>query len=1675
MSEVAAAAIERLREKLIDLSASNRLLNFRHGAGVSGSQSVLRFIGKSPNQIFARLQEQKGFIVQPVPAPSERDLHDFYHEPGGIPGLESEDARNRARPDPARWAKYLGWDVDYELPVEADESDGEDRRESGRIRTLLFPDHLEARLRRLRSNARLAIEESGSNMLFLALGFLEWVERPTAKPDEDRRPYQAPLILLPATIDTTTNARGLRSFAISWTGEDFQPNLSLKRKLAIDFDVDLPEFFEEDTPDSYFDRVRQAIATQNSWKVRRFATLTLFTNLGKLLLCLDLDPAKWPAGGEPADHLIVRSLIGDRDQRSAEGSQPLDDRAAAKQVDLDLCLVDRADETQARALLKALNGENLVIQGPPGTGKSQTITNLIAAALDRGKTVLFVAEKLAALEVVKRRLREVGLGDFCLELHSHKTRKKTFFDDVAIRLSKTAKGSPANFENALAALAARRAELDHYASAIGRPAGQTGYKIADLLFEAGRVRATNPVLARKIDENGLTEQVRARGDTLSIDSYSSHDAVRSLRQAVQALRHLAPFGGPLRSPWRGVEAQALAINPRVAHNPLANWRDKARAAGLAILELNAEAGLALTSQSSTFQELSKLADCPLDLPGIFSLTAEVRAVFNELADVFGLTLNPSLQGFLHATRLVNLINSASDDTLRYGAHEGLDAPDAEAALNRLGQALQRRAELVASLRGRIDRPDAENLDERGLRAAAKVLKEASLFARLGREWREARRLARALAALGAPKNPREQGDALLLLAERVAIDFELGNDAGIRNVCGIHFRGAATDTTGLRRAIHWRETVKAEFGDRRERQTREVLLGVLPEDAADIRERAATPLTKLMAHAGQILIGQKLHPQTGLWVAVVSAVASGVLADTLGSQKTEQDVANFIMRIKRTAVVGKELEEAQQHAMELLSINPTIWFGSPDEWTAEDAAERASEALDAPDALIPWLTYARARSEVRQPCAGPLLEAVENGVIDPDDVEQAWQISLLADAARRLHAAEPILLRFGGLQLNDIRKEYARLDGSVMELRQRVVSARLMLRRPPVGIRSPKTKEMTELALLDHCINMQKRHPAIRDVTARAGKALQSLKPCFMMGPLSVAQYITPGTLSFDLVIMDEASQIRPEDAIGAVARGDQLVVVGDDKQLPPTSFFDRLSADGDGGFVGQDDESILVLANSAFRGEQGMLRWHYRSRHPELIAFSNHQFYDDQLVVFPAPSESNGQIGLSRIFVGDGCVSDGVNDAEARAVAQAAIDHLRTRPDKSLMVVAMNIRQKERIEEHIGRLETTNGGLGKILDENEGETRIEPFVVKNLENVQGDERDVVMISMTYGPRQPGGRVEQYFGPINQDKGHRRLNVLFTRAKEQMVVFTSMRVSDIQAGPQSSSGLYALQAFLRFAETKQLPSGSRLTGKSPESPFEEAVAQELERAGYRVEPQLGVGHYRIDVAVRNPDAPQQFLLGIECDGAMYHSTLSARDRDRLRQEVLENLGWEIERIWSVDWFQNPAGELKRVLARLERLRGPRDVEQPQSQVSEEISKRFEDTGVEPAPDRGRVTQTHGIPYQLKAALTNRSATGIGAKRVLTREEMRAALIALREKIDSEYPDVDPLRNVLRQSMLEELLRKRPTDADEWRAKIPLDLRQGTDGEQFKRYSEDIFEILAGRKVTLSISVPDAVG
>jgi very-short-patch-repair endonuclease len=412
-------------------------------------------------------------------------------------------------------------------------------------------------------------------------------------------------------------------------------------------------------------------------------------------------------------------------------------------------------------------------------------------------------------------------------------------------------------------------------------------------------------------------------------------------------------------------------------------------------------------------------------------------------------------------------------------------------------------------------------------------------------------------------------------------------------------------------------------------------------------------------------------------------------------------------------------------------------------------------------------------------------------------------------------------------------------------------------------------------------------------------------------------KFIEPGVIDFDLVIMDEASQIRPVEALGAVARGKQLVVLGDDKQLPPTSFFDRVASDegeaaDEEDFGAGDVESILGLCLA-----QGlpyrMLRWHYRSRHESLIAISNLEFYRNLYVV---PSAITDNLGL-RFRLVAGTYDRGntrTNRVEAVAVASAVIAHAREHSTESLGVGTFSIQQRDAVLDEIERLRRQSAETEQFFDPG----RLEPFFVKNLESIQGDERDVIFISVGYGP-DSDGYVAMNFGPVTQRGGERRLNVLISRARLRCEVFSSMTADRIDLARTDSDGARVLKTFLDYAATGII-QGARPGARDADSDFEIDVASALSRAGYKVDQQVGVAGFFIDLAIKNPERPGGYLLGIECDGATYHSSRSARDRDRIREQVLLDRGWRIHRIWSTDWFRQRDSEFRRAIAAVEAAR-----------------------------------------------------------------------------------------------------------------------------------------------------------
>lgn len=469
------------------------------------------------------------------------------------------------------------------------------------------------------------------------------------------------------------------------------------------------------------------------------------------------------------------------------------------------------------------------------------------------------------------------------------------------------------------------------------------------------------------------------------------------------------------------------------------------------------------------------------------------------------------------------------------------------------------------------------------------------------------------------------------------------------------------------------------------------------------------------------------------------------------------------------------------------------------------------------------------------------------------------------------------------------------------------------------------------LAMLRKEIVKRRRQMPLRRLLSQTGKAVQAIKPVFMMSPLSIATFLEQGGTDFDLVIFDEASQVRPVDAFGAILRGKQTIVVGDEKQLPPTSFFDAMTSEsGDEDDDGEEPltagiQSVLELFLAKDAPREPLL-WHYRSRHHSLIALSNAEFYDNRLMVFPHAEHQRDDLGLEYHYLPDAVYGRGRsqrNPGEARAVAEAVLDHARENPGQTLGVAAFSTSQMQAI---LDELET----MRRLEPEYEAffaAHPAEPFFVKNLENVQGDERDVIFISVGYG-RDAAGNVSMNFGPLNQQGGERRLNVLITRSRMRCEVFTNLTANDIDLTRTSARGVQALKHFLLYAETKVLDES--LSGPPPtESPFEAAVRDVLEDADHQVDTQVGVASYRVDLAVVDEHDPGRYLLGIECDGAMYHHARSARDRDRLRQAVLEQMGWHLYRIWSTDWFKHPAREAQRLLAAVELAKAmPRDETEP---------------------------------------------------------------------------------------------------------------------------------------------------
>lgn len=1335
------------RNALLDLSTRNRLLNTPLR---TRNNRAVEIVDEKAAEVFRLLSAGKAMTFLPGTQLSEEEKAE----------LDPEDDVTGGIPQPA--------------DDTVDERGVAGRHSDSRLQTRLTSEGLQKRLFDIWYDAQTLEQEQGVNVLYLAIGLLRWFDS-----DSSDIARHAPLVLLPVKLERSSAAD---RFKLRWRDEPPSPNLTLQAKMKAEFGLTIEDFSDEDDVDipAYCAKVADTVASQKRWEVLPDAMVLGFFSFSKFLMYRDLDPDNWPDQTPIDSNELIASLLRDGFAEStplvAEG-----DQIDAVIQPIDLHHVVDADSSQTVAIAEAAGGRSLVVKGPPGTGKSQTITNIIAAAVARGKKVLFVAEKMAALDVVHRRLQQVGLGPLTLELHSNKVNKRTVLEE----LKRTRDGQlrPVRADHTVVQqLSDTRGELNAFAARLHTPLSPSGLAPQAILG----------VLSR-------TQQAGAPdGFVLEGANTWDRDATRKARALAEDVASRASQLGNLPShPWLG--SRAPAMDP-VERSQLANKVTSA-------IEL-----------LSKVRELATLGESELGIPAAVRLS-DLDQVLKALS-VVPAPAGTDLAAMAHpiwtkdARAPLDLVEAGRDYTRQWRALEQvLNAAGLEA-------------------------------DHQPIRTAV-VTKGGSLFRFLDGNYRAQIALLKSYLQGALPSSQAERLEIVdqAIAAQSARAKFRSDEEAG--RAFGLAWKGERSDWDQLATIATWRSSH--------------------PDVPAVVWER--------LAASGQV--------------------------DSI--KRAGEELKSALPALRQTlldlvASLDLDLPKAFNES-DLDQCSLAVIAGRVDGWQRD------------PEGLSNYTAFAFRARLLSESGGSSLVAGLLDGKIDHTNLVPAFDRAY-ADVLRvALFETWPELRSFDGQAHNNVVSQFRQLDKARIGLAQEQIVAAHAVGRPSGAA------GLGPLGVLNAEIARKRGHLPIRVLLERAGPAIQQLKPVFMMSPLSVAQFLKPGALHFDILVMDEASQIEPVDALGAIARAEQIVVVGDEKQLPPTAFFKKLTGEedpeeSDDGVTIQakDAESILELC-LAKGVPSRMLSWHYRSKHQSLIAVSNREFYENKLFIVPSPYDAVAGMGLKFNLLTDAWYDRGntrTNPGEARAVAAAAIRHAREHPEQSLGVATFSVAQRQTILKELELLRRANPDVEEFF----GGNSAEPFFVKNLENIQGDERDVIFISVGYGKTEQG-YLAHAFGPLSGEGGERRLNVLISRAKLRCEVFCNFTGADIDLERTKARGVAALKLFLTFAETGNFGMGE-VSGEDFDSEFEIQVCERLQALGYDVKRQIGASGFRVDLAISDSEKPGRFLLGIECDGAQYHSSRSARDRDRLRQQVLEAHGWIIHRVWSADWYLRPQTELQKI-------------------------------------------------------------------------------------------------------------------------------------------------------------------
>ncbi len=1344
---------ELWESKLLDLSQRNMLLNLPLNA------SVMPIMSSHVDELEDALADGQAFHL----LPAADWITGLTYLTVDENGKESQPAnwlldaiRERGIFELTQWP--AGQDFDY----------GEKFRQefrSHRLYTFSGAKQLDRELTTIYRAARSSQQENGVSSLYLAIGLLRWFSEP-----DSSKPSYAPLILLPIEIIRKSANQG---YSLHARDEEPHFNMTLLEMLKQNYHLDIAGL--DPLPvDEYgidikrtFSLVRGALYTLKGWDVIESCVIGNFS-FAQFAMWNDLHTA-----GDLLDNSkVVRSLMkGYVDWDLSEPNTPAEEKDSSTPLYLPITV----DATQLKAIEMAAGGSTFVLHGPPGTGKSQTITGMVANLMAQGKRVLFVAEKMAALSVVQRRLSALGVGDFCLEVHLDKANKKQVLSQLEKALDIRHPDHRAEYDELHKQTLEQKARLDGYAKHL-HAVHRGGYSLRELV--------------------DLYESVRNEAEEIHFDSFAVGQLSRS-----QIQRHLSLLGQ--------LTAAGEALGDIKSH-PLKHLKIKVYGADLrmAVRNISQQYIEALQSLQAAATEAAQLLH--VDKP-------EKRSNYADLEQLV-LLYEAQKQ---EEPPLLHAIDRYREELQAYYQKAQEVSRQEQKALETWEVAF-----LDRDMSRYLTKHEAASKKFFGKTAAmTAVVADIQAYAKLPITFESIPLYLQDIIVFQEQKRKlQDMADALPASAKPVLEAFPT----------------AATFKEALEEVAHYRQRTADFPGGPEAIQT----LNTNPKVASIFENYQAQYQQARSAEA-------QLNEQLG--------------------RRIEDDEVNWI--------------EADTAFCQYLR--------------------------DEPAALKNWGLY----SQVREACADvglqPAIEAYENGLA-ATMLPSAYKKGFYRALINEIIGSDDILSRFSGMTFNESVQQFKQLDDRLLQLTKHEIFYQLASRVPS----SWTSPEMgMELSLLRKAIGSHARGISIRTLFDRIANLLPILCPCMLMSPNSVAQYLAQKNDLFDVVIFDEASQLPTCKAVGALARAKNAVIVGDPKQMPPTSFFAGSGPNVED--LALDDLDSILDDALALGIPSQHLQWHYRSQHESLIAFSNRTFYDNKMYTFPSANDRERHVTAVHV---EGVYKNSTNVKEAEAIVAEIVRrfHDDDLKGQSIGVVTFNVKQQILIENLLAKQFQEDPSLDAWASNTD-----DPIFVKNLENVQGDERDVILFSIGYGPDEQG-RVSMNFGPINQVGGGKRLNVAFSRARVTMTVFTSLYSTDIRVTENSPDGLVAFKDFLHFAEGHRLPPETHEPIQDADvqvtSGILNSICCALKEAGFQCIPMVGRSDFRVDLAVVDPYNDDQYLMGILLDGEGYRQTENTRDREVAQIGVLQHLGWELRRIWTIDWWDNRDRVLNRLLTRLETLK-----------------------------------------------------------------------------------------------------------------------------------------------------------